>query len=179
MKIKDILKAGAGLVGTMYPPLGAAIGLVNQFLPEGEKLPETATGTQVEDKVASLPPSIQGTIMEKQVELEIAREEGWTERYKAMCGADGQETRAAIVRSVTRVLCFEILAFTVYLFWYPEAMNSQELWIIFGTLTGVPSTVLLNYFGNLRREQTNRQVSISGKTPAGAIAGLISAFKGK
>jgi len=34
--------------------------------------------------------------MEKRIDLQIAREEGWTDRYKAMTAADGQSTRPRI-----------------------------------------------------------------------------------
>lgn len=166
------------VAGTVNPAVGAAIGLVNQFLPADKQLPESATGSDVEDAmVANLTPEQRGSLYERQIDLSIAQEEGWTARYQAMCRSDGQETRAWIARQMARVLVFEILAFTLWAFFYPEQLTNPVLWTVFGTLTGVPGTILLNYFGNLRKEQGHRAAAISGVQPAGMLAGVIDSIK--
>lgn len=177
MKIKDILKGAATVAGTLNPALGAVIGVVNTFLPEEEKLPETATGSDVEAKVNQLPPEQRASIFEKEIDLKIAQEEGWTARYEAMCKGDGQSTRPWIAKQMTRVLSFEIMAFTVWAFMYPDQMNNPVLWTVFGTLTGVPATILLNYFGNLRKEQGQRMSAMTGQQPLGMIGNILKGFK--
>lgn len=172
MKLKDILAGAATVAGTLNPALGAAIGLVNGLLPEDKQLPITSTGAEVQRVVDQLPAEQRASLLEREIDLEIAREEGWSTRYQAMCSADGQESRAKIVMMMAQVLVFEILAFTVLFFWRPEVINSQEVWLIFGVLTGTPATVLLNYFGNLRREHAQRQNAISGQS-----APVVSTFK--
>jgi hypothetical protein len=175
--IGGILKGAAALAGTVHPGVAAAIGLVNEFLPEDKQLPETATGKDVDDAIEGLPPEAQRAIREKEIDLEIAREEGWTERYKAMTQADGQETRAHIVLQLTRVLCFEILAFTVLIIWRPEVLESDALCVVFGVLTATPATVIMNYFGNLRREHSQRQEAMGVAKKAGGLMKVLSAFR--
>tara|TARA_R110001583_G_scaffold34551_1_gene115876 strand:- start:25867 stop:26415 length:549 start_codon:yes stop_codon:yes gene_type:complete len=178
VKFRDILTTAATVTGLINPALGAAIGAVNGLLPKDKQLPITATGNDVAQMVEQLPPEQRASLMEREIDLAIAREDGWTERYKAMTQADGQETRAAIVRMMARVLVFEILAFTVLFFWQPDVVNSEQVWLIFGVLTGTPATVLLNYFGNLRREHAQRQASISGQPlpkGLGAVLGKVVA----
>lgn len=178
MKLRDVLRGAATVAGTLNPAVGAAIGLVNQFLPDDKQLPQTATGADIEDAmVANIPPQQRASLYERKVDLEIAQEEGWTARYEAMCRSDGQGTRAWIAKQMARVLVFEILAFTVWAFWYPEQLSNPVLWTVFGTLTGVPGTLLLNYFGNLRKEQGQRAAAISGVQPLGALASMVKALK--
>ncbi|WP_321367884.1 hypothetical protein [uncultured Desulfuromusa sp.] len=175
MKFKEILttlKPFASVAASFVPGGSAAIELVNAFLPEDKKLPETATGGDVISAVDSLPAEQRASLFEKQIDLEIAQEEGWTDRYKAMCAADGQSTRPKIAYMMAQVLCFEILAFTVWCFIYPEQMRNPVLWTVFGTLTGVPAGVLTKYFGDLKKEQQNRL----GSSNKGPIAGILAKF---
>lgn len=177
MKFKEILtrlKPLAAVAASFVPGGSAAIELVNAFLPEDKKLPETATGGDIISAVDSLPAEQRASLFEKQIDLEIAKEEGWTDRYKAMCAADGQSTRPKIALMMAKVLCFEILAFTVWCFWYPDQMQNPVLWTVFGTLTGVPAGVLTKYFGDLRREQANR-LGMVGKGPLGGLLSKLGA----
>lgn len=156
MKFTDILtslKPFAGVAAAMIPGGPAALALVNAFLPENERLPETATGGEIQSAVDKLPPAARASLLEKEVDLKIAQEEGWTERYKAMCSGDGQETRARIALMMAYILSFEILAFTVHIF---MGGVSADMWVVFGTLTAIPAGVLGKYFGDLRREQNAR-----------------------
>lgn len=177
MKLRDVLRGAAAVAGTVNPAVGAAIGLVNQFLPPEKKLPESATGADIEDAMLTLPPEHRVSLMEREIDLKIAQEEGWSRRYEAMCRADGQSTRPWIAKQMTKVLSFEILAFTLWVFLHPEQATNPALWTVFGTLTAVPATVLINYFGNLRREHGARQASISGVQPLQGVAGLIKSLR--
>jgi hypothetical protein len=170
MKFKDILAGAATLTSIAFPALAPVIGLVNKLLPDDKKLPEDATGNDVQAVVDTLPPEQQASLMEREIDLKIKQEEGWTERYKAMCSADGQETRAKVVIMLTKVLCFEILAFTGLFFWHPEILSNSSVWVVFGTLTAVPAATIGKYFGELRREHGQRQVS-AGADPK-AMSGL-------
>lgn len=156
MKLFDILKGAATVIGTANPLIGAAITVANQFLPDDEKLPDAATGQQVIDKINTLPPDQQASVFNHEIDLKIAQEEGWTERYKAMCSSDDQSSRARIAIMMAQVLVFEIMAFTVLFFWDRSVLNS-DAWMVFGVVTGTPAAILLNYFGNLRREHSQRQ----------------------
>ena len=154
--VGEILKnVGMGLVSEI-PGASAVIGLVNGFLPADKKLPETATGAQVQSAIDGLPESDRAAVMNKKLDVEIALDKGWTSRYEAMCSADGQSTRPRIAIMMAQVMSFEILAFTVWCFIYPEQMKNPVLWTVFGVLTATPAGVLMKYFGELRKEQGQR-----------------------
>lgn len=171
MNIGKILKSvGMGLVREI-PGADAIIGIVNGFLPADKKLPAEATGTQVQSAIDGLPEKDRASVMSKEIDLKIAEEEGWTDRYTAMVKADGQSSRARIAVMMAQILCFEIAAFTVWAFVYPEQMNNPVLWTVFGVLTGTPAGVLMKYFGELRKEQGQRLGASSGGS-AGILSSL-------
>jgi len=182
MKLRDILRGAATIMGTLHPGIGAAIGLVNNFLPDDKKIPESSTGAEVQAAIATLTPGQQSSIMEREIDLKISQEEGWTERYKAMCQSDGQETRAKIANKMCNMLCAITTLFCIIVAWQihkygmSNLSENSSIWMVFGILVSTPTTLLMNYFGNLRNEQANRQTAISGqKMPS--PASIMSVFR--
>lgn len=183
MKFRDIfdaIKPLAGVAATINPVVGAALAAVNAFLPDEDKLPVDATGQQITDKVASLPPDQRAQLMIREVDLQIAQEEGWTERYKAMVQADGQSTRPKIALMMAKILSAMLLGFVVLLFYIAategmSAIMDGSLWTIFAALTATPAGILGKYFGELRKEQGQRL----GFQPPGALSGLTALFNRK
>jgi hypothetical protein len=155
----DFLKVakGIGNVALSFVPGGDGIRtLINEFLPDEEKLGADATGTDAQKAFAKLPPDAQVQINQAMVDLGIAEEEGWSDRYKAMCAADGQSTRPKIAWACCQMLCFETSAFTVWIFLHPDQMANPVTWTVFAALTAPFVGILTKYFGELRREQGNR-----------------------
>lgn len=165
MKIKEILKTAGGIALDVFAP--GARELINSILPDSKKLPAGATGADAEHSLQWADPNQRTQLMEQELALQVAQEEGWTARYQAMCQADQQSSRAKIALRMANVLCLEIIAFTVWAFVHPEMMDSPVLWTVFGTLTGVPAGLLGKYFGELRREQRNRQESLGAPATPG------------
>ncbi len=160
MKFKDILniiKPVATIAGSFIPGVGAAIEVVNQFLPDDKKLTEAATGAELHDAVAGLPADQRAQLMGRDIDLKIAQEEGWTERYTAMCAGDGQSTRPQIALMMAWcvvaaiVLSSSLIAYGIY-----AEVNVEDYWPLFGAMTVIPAEVLRKYFGELRREQGQR-----------------------
>jgi hypothetical protein len=170
---KTIANIGTAAVATVFPAAAPLIPLVNKLLPDDKQLPETATGTELAQAYESLPPEQRVEIDRIAASITIAQEEGWTERYAAMCQADGQSTRPKIALMMAQVLCFEILAFTVWCFVCQDQMNNPILWTVFASLTAVPGGLLGKYFGELRREQGQRL----GVNAGGLLAGVARMFK--
>ena len=104
MNILNILKdIGIGLISES--PIGKiAIPVINAFLPEDKKLPLNATGEDAQALIKDLPPEQRTKIELAEISLEKAEIEGMTVRYKAMCSADGQETRAKLVNKAMNTL---------------------------------------------------------------------------
>ena len=176
MKFSDVLKflkPAASIAASFIPGGAAAVELVNAFLPEEKQLPPTATGGEVIDAYEGLTPEQQTSLREKEIDLEIAKEEGWTDRFKVMVEGDKQSTRPKIAWSMCQLLCFEIMAFTVWCFVYPTSMKSAMTWTVFATLTATPAGLLGKYFGELRKEQANR---LNAPTPS-ILKNVIDQFK--
>ena len=179
-KFLNIAKSlGAGLVSS-HPIGAAAIAALNLVLPSDEKIPEQATGQQFDEAFNSLPPEAQASLAEKKIDLEIAQEEGWTERYVAMCKGDGQSTRPKIALLMAYAVLLVDGLFAGAAFYAlvdGDAVTMTALkdlqWLIVA-LNAIPASVLNKYFGELRKEQNAR---LSHK-PEGAFSSIIKAFKG-
>lgn len=161
MKIGDLIKTiGVGILSTN--PVGASIlGAVNVFLPDDKKLPEGATGADVKNAVDQLSPEQKASVIEKQIDLEIHQEDGWTKRYEAMCRSDGQSTRPKIALMMAKVFSAVLLGFMIIIAYAVasegfKVLDSPYVWQLFATLTAVPAGLLAKYFGELRKEQANR-----------------------
>ncbi|MPW31924.1 hypothetical protein F9L16_23505 [Agarivorans sp. B2Z047] len=170
MKVLDVLtKVGAGILSSN--PIGAAaLTVVNAFLPKDKKLPENATGEQAQRAIDSMPPELQSQISLAEINLQVEEERGRTERYKAMCESDGQETRAKIVNKAMNALIAMAAAFVLSLGFItykhgPAAILEYgiELGALFITLTGTFAYVVRAYFGDLKRETMSRHSTIDDK----------------
>lgn len=184
MNFSDIFNAVKGplasVAASLIPGGPLILGAVNALLPDDKKLPETATGQQIANAVESLTPEQRASLMEKRIDLQIAREEGATERYKAMAASDGQETRARIVnRAMTTLMAisavFVAATAWVYVEQGAEAAFSVEMAGVFITVSGTFAYVIRAYFGDLRSEAKSRHQVVDAKPqPLGVLASLIS-----
>jgi len=175
MKLSTILNGALTIAGTLHPGIGAAIAAVNAFLPGDKQLPATATGQDVREAADTLSPEQRAEVLGMEIELSIAQEEGWTERYSAMCAGDGQSTRPRIALMMARLLCWAtmllvgVLAYGVYDSGLDSLKDASAGVIgLFGVLTAVPASILAKYFGELRREQNARL----GVEPKPLLGGL-------
>lgn len=91
------------------------------------------------------------------VQLQMKKEEGWTDRYKAMCDADGHSTRPRIALIMAYILAAETILFTALIgYGISEGQAVGGYAALFGAMTLVPGGVLGKYFGELRREHAQR-----------------------
>ena len=178
MNIGGMLKTVATGIVSSFPGGSAVLGLVNAFLPNDKQLPIDATGLQVESAYKLLPPADQVRIASKEIDLGVTQEEEFSKRMSAMSKADGQSTRPKIAYIMARVLFIEIVLFSIVMVYAivdgkSELIRSlEDLWMLFGVLTGTPATILVHYFGVLRKEQHARVGQKSG------IMGVIAQFRG-
>jgi len=173
-KILDAVKPFAEVAASLIPGGPALVAAVNTFLPDSKKLPEHAKGGEILSAIDSLPSDQRASLMSKEIDLEAQLSSDWTARYKAMAAADGQSTRPRIGLMMAWLLVFETTIFMILLAWGVhkggiEAISRPDLWTVFASLTALPAGILGKYFGELRKEQTNRTV---GK-PTGALSGLL------
>jgi hypothetical protein len=157
MKIRDWLKGAVGVASEFVPGLKPAIGIVNAFLSDDDKLPETATVDQVRDKIEGLPPDVQMKILDNEVAVPLAEIQSEVDRYRIMNEGDQQSTRPKIAWLMAQVLAIEIVSFTLWCFVYPAEMKNPAVWTVFASLTTPLVAILTKYFGDLRKEQGNRR----------------------
>ncbi len=159
----DKIKPFAGMASALIPGGPAVLAAVNQFLPEDEKLPETATGAQIGSAIERLPPESQVQLMSKQIDVEIKELDAQSANYMAMVQADSHSTRPkiALMMAWTMVLLIAGSLGIIGMGVYNDGLKGVDLALVaiggaFTMMSAVPARVLLRYFGELRIEQGQR-----------------------
>jgi len=185
MDILNVLKdVGVGLISST--PLGqAALPIINAFLPKDKQLGSSSTGEDAQQAIDSLPPEAKQQLLLAKINLQVEEERGQTNRYEAMCKADGQETRAKLVNKAMNALILLSFLFVgavayVYSTKGAEYAFSYEMAAVFTTVSAVFAYVVRSYMGDLKTETQSRHAVASGTPPKPTgIAGIISAIQGK
>jgi hypothetical protein len=174
----SFLKKALGVAGNFVPVLG----VINKFLP-GEELAANATPDQVAAAYDRLPPDVQGQI-DNELEHELGMKIEDTSQLRILAEADmaGSSTRPLIALRMSWVLIFEIVLFTIYLFYvvYKEGTGGleslSELWMVFGILTATPVSVIMTYFNARTKEKRTRYAVAHGQS-ANLVSGIMGLFK--
>ena len=160
MGVWDVIKGvGTAAVSIMCPAAIPVIAAVNKFLPEDKQLDvNTATGEQLTAARESLPPEARVEIDRIAASVTIAQEEGWTERYKAQCDADGQSTRPQIAMLMAKMMMVPYIGIGIAMTYAiaAELVELADMWPTLLAYLSVPMGILNKYFGELRKEQANR-----------------------
>jgi len=184
-KIFDTIKGPLLAVASTLIPGGPAIlGAVNAMLPDDEKLPETATGNDIRSAVNQLTPDQRSSLMEKQLDVEIAEIKSWEGIQASLAQADaaGSSTRPYIALMMSWLVTVVVSLFSIV--WVYAIFNGlaetlkilSDSWPMMLAVIGTPTALLRAYFGMRTKEKTARYSAASGQ-PSGAIANLISAFR--
>ena len=185
MKFKSILRGVAAVAGTLNPGVGAAIALINNFLPDNKRLPETATGAQAMGAYETLTDSAKAKVDAGAAEFEhlLGMEQEYTSQWVAMNQADqsGSATRPKVVLMFAYLIFMVSAAFITYLFVAlinegTEGVKAvADLWPLLAAATSVPSTVILSYFNHRGKEKRTRYAVMNGHAP-NTIGGIVSMF---
>ena len=189
MKLWDIVKTvGAGIISTTVPGGAFLLGAVNEFLPDDKKLPETATGHDVQSAMATLSPDQQASLMEKEFEVDITQIKQSYSTMRAMLEADANTphtTRPKIayqafqVVGTTTIITISLWAFAVATGNDKMVKTVMDGWPFVLGVVG-PLVILLHaYFGVLKQENKNRLDAAGGlpnnpSTDQSAIMGTIA-----
>jgi hypothetical protein len=180
MNILKIIKT-MGFAALSTHPLGAAVvGIANSVLPEENKINVEMSGDYAMQHINKAGEDIK--IQLAALELQETKEQELTKRYEAMTKADGQETRAQIVKNAMAFLCFLSSLFVISIAYTystngAEAAFSLDMAAVFGVVVSPFAYVVRAYFGDLRTETESRHAAINGNEKIGAIAGLVKAFR--
>lgn len=186
MKILDIVKkVGLGIVREVVPGGGLLVDAVNELLPDDKKLPSNATGRQIGEAVASLPPDQRAAVIEKEFDVEITEIKESHSTVRAMLehdAANPHSTRPAIARGAFQVVTAVTLI--IVSVWAVGVLTDNAELVAavmdgwpFVLSTVAPFVVLLQaYFGVLKQENRDKLQAASGSSPVGGIAGILSAI---
>ena len=186
MKISEIIKAAATIGAPFFPALAAAIPVVNALLPDDKKLPDTATGSDVEVAIKGLPADRQVELLNSDIDLEKTKVIENTKVTQALAEVDkaGASTRPAIAKSFSRTVCF-VVNLIVSMWAYSVMKGDQQMlstinnsWqMILATITPL-LLVIKAYFAMRTDEKNTRQHTANGlASPLKGVASLISAIR--
>jgi len=182
---KILAKVGTSIIRDIVPGGGMIIDLVNEFLPKDKKLPENATGEQVVRTVNTLSPADQALIYRKELDVEIAEINSWTQIQASLAEADkaGASTRPQIALMMARVVSFVIIAFSTI--WIVAIVQNNvamigkltESWPLTLSIIGTPIALLRAYFAMRSKEKKARYGAAVGQPQSlGVVQDLLSAF---
>ena len=185
--LKSIAGPLLGVASTLIPGGPVILGAINAMLPDDKKLPPTTTGAQMHQAVTDLTPESRASLMEKELDVEIAEINAWADIQDSMAKADaaGASTRPRIAVMMAQVVVFTVLAFVSV--WvvaiYQEDLKTLEMinnsWGTILAVIATPTALLRSYFGMRTKEKQSRYAMASGTPATTGLANIINAFKGK
>lgn len=188
MKIREILKLGAIAGAVAYPPLAAALPLINAFLPPDKRFDNVATGNDILAGMAGMPIDQQNMILEAEIDLEKTKVIEHSKIQQALAAVDmtGNSTRPMTVVKLTNAVCYVIVL--VVTMW-AVAIFASELEMVGMITDGWPMilaiitpmlAVVRSYFGMRTDEKNTRQHVAHGYSrPLQGIAAVVGAMRGK
>lgn len=184
MKLLDIVKTvGSSAVKELVPGGGVLINAVNEFLPKEHRLPNTATGDDVENALNTLPAEQRAKVMEKEFDVKITDIEQRGKTVRAMLEADAMAkhtTRPYVIKHSFHLVAVVTLAITTA--WFIGVVKSDEA-LVEAVMSGYPFILTLTapfvwmlkaYFGILRDEDRTRRDAANGLPTSGGVRGFMS-----
>lgn len=186
MKLKDILlKAGSTALGIAFPQAAPIISAINLLLPSDKKLLETASGSDIDQALMSMPEDQRAVILDKEFDLKKTKVIEANASIRAMLHADKnsqQSTRPKIayqsfqVYAASTTLLVGMIAYSVVNTKDPlDSLN--DAWPLILALLAPLATLLHAYFGMIKEEHKNRLNAANGIEAVGGIVGLLSKRK--
>lgn len=179
-------KVGGSIFRSVVPGGGVILDVVNEFLPEDKKLDGgTATGAQIQDAIASLPPEQQAHLRAKEFDVQLAEIRESNETLRTMLDKDASDphsTRPFIAKG-----CFWVLAITSVMIVgaFVFGVLSEKDTLVTSVTNGWPFVamviapfvyVLKAYFGILAKEAKQRFEAASGAPMASPFADIVTKF---
>lgn len=177
MKIFDVLKkVGGGIIKQVFPAAGAVIDVVNAVLPDDKKLTDTATGTEVEEAIKTLPPDQQAAILNRQFDVQIEEMKSFSRDIATLADVDkaGASTRPQIAIMMAWLICYGVgVAITGWaLALYYGKVTLEGSWPLMLAILGTPTSLLLQYFGKRTKEKIARYETGTGNKVSQALFSL-------
>ncbi len=186
MKISDILlSAGAAVIKNAVPGGGLILDVISNFLPESKKLDKNVTGEQAMAAISTLPPDQQLSLLEKELDVEIAEINNWSQIQGSLASADmaGASTRPKIAIMMARIVSFAVIVFVAI--WSVAILNDQQemvnklsdSWPLMLAILATPTALLRAYFGMRTKEKRTRYQAAIGQSQTNVFAEIIKAIR--
>jgi hypothetical protein len=189
MKLWDIVKnVGGAIVSEVVPGGSLIVKVVNEFLPDDDKLPEVATGNDISNAISKLPPQEQSQVLIKEfdVTLEQIKQEHSTVRTMLENDAKNPHTtRPYIAKQSFHVVAFvTILMVSTWVIGIYTGDTDMVSIIVDGwawilAVLGPLVTLLYAYFGVLRKENEDKLNAANGQRAVSGIGALIGKVMGR
>lgn len=172
MKLLDILgKVGSSVVKAVVPGGGLIIDIVNELLPDDKKLPNDATGQDVTSAVGSLPPEQQAQLLDREFDVTIKEHD--TLQVMLKSDADNPHTTRPKIALYSFWLVAGISQ-AIAMGWLYAVINDKadmvekivNGWPFVAAIVGPFVTMLLGYFGILRKEHATKYNAAIGGQPS-------------
>ena len=184
MKLLDILKKVGGVALQVAMPGGQGalvLKAVNALMPANKQLGATATATEVDQVIRSLPASEQAELFNKEFDVQIVQLQESNSTLREMLLRDAQNphsTRPHIALGSFYVVAFTVVCATSIFFYGvcskdPKMVDAIVAGWPFILSAGAPLVLLLrSYFGVLRSESKQKLESTLGVVSPAARSGL-------
>jgi len=172
VKIGSILaKVGTSIIKNVVPGGDLIIDAVNAFLPKEKQLPASATGQQAIQAVNSLSPEQQAQLLSKELDVEIAEINSWTQIQGSLADADktGNTTRPEIALMMAKVVAFVVISFASVVVsaivrdQWAMIEKLANCWPLLMVVIGTPSALLRSYFGMRSKDKERRYSAAVGQ----------------
>ena len=187
MNLLSILgKVGTSILADVIPGGNTILKEVNKLLSDDDKLPEKATGADIQGAISKLSPQSQAGLLNKQFDVEIVEAQEHTKVIASLGEVDktGNSTRPFIALLMAWVVALAIVGLVGLL---GVAINAKDTdtvkaigdsWPLVAALLGIPSGLLNSYFGKRTKEKQQKYQAISNTAPSSGLSGLAGLFKG-
>ena len=181
MKFKSVLNLGALVAGTAFPPLGAAIKLINMQLPADKQLPESATGSQAEAAMMTLPASAQASLLSQEIAAEVTKDNNFKDIVLALNEADasGASTRPQMADKAMNTLVGQSVAMMICIMYAVATgdtemiQNIKDLWPLVLALLAPFAAVVKQYLG-IRTQDKRARLQAAVGQPVSAPVGILN-----
>lgn len=185
--LKILGKVGGSILADVVPGGNAIINVVNEFLDDEDKLPEKATGADIQGAISKLPPNFQAEVLNKEFDVEITEIQEHTKVIAALADVDktGNSTRPAIAMMMAKIVSFSVITLIAVLSIAIINANVETIkaigdnWPLVIAILGTPTALLRSYFGMRTKEKQQKYQAVSSAAPSSILTNLISAWKSK
>lgn len=185
--LKILGKVGGSILADVVPGGNTIISVVNEFLDDEDKLPEKATGADIQNAVLQLPADQQAQVLLKEFDVEIVEAQEHTKVIAALADVDktGNSTRPAIAMMMAKIVCFSVITIIAV---FATAIISDNVetikaigdnWPLVIAILGTPTALLRSYFGMRTKEKQQKYQAVSNAAPSSALTSIVELWKSK